>query len=99
MNASLYDLLQKIQLAKLPYGSLITKILVVTGADTMGKSLNPIHSRVNYSLLSNIRVHIFKGHLSSESIDEDEVLGQPATTNGITFNTLLEITQQNALAI
>lgn len=65
----------------------------------MGELVDPTHSRINHSSLSSMRVSIFQGHLRNESMDVDEVMVQSAVTNDTSFNTLLDITQQNALTI
>lgn len=61
----------------------------------MRESMDLIHSQINYSSLTRMRVCIFQGELTSVSMDKEEVVSQPTASN----DTILEISQQNALAI
>lgn len=58
-----------------------------------------IRSKINYSLLNRVRVCIFQGYMINESMDEDEDVSHPTVIYDIVFNTLMEISQQNVLAI
>lgn len=60
----------------LPNIAMTTKILVVVDVDAMEESVDPIHSKINYSLLSSMMVCIFRGELRNESMDEDKVVAQ-----------------------
>lgn len=50
---------KKIRSKGLLYGTLITKILYVVGVDSMGESVDPIHSKINHSILSVARGFIY----------------------------------------
>lgn len=81
------------QIEGLPYEAFVANIKVVDGVNNMGELVGMIHSRINYFLIRSVRVRIFRGELGNESMDENNVVSQPAVENDTTLNTIMEIYQ------
>lgn len=64
----------------------------------MIETIDSTHNNTDHSLLRRLRICIYHKELRNKSMDEDELISQPSIEDTI-GNNLLEMCQQNALAI
>lgn len=79
--------------SRLPYGAMITKLLVTFNFDTMGESIDSSNHKINYTTLRYMKVLIKHGELRDDSVVEEKDLEE---TEKIYINKVFEICQRIA---